>query len=294
MPPWSNAKPLIFFVAPPKKRENSQQEQGRRSVQTWAERQDWLIRTRRTVDTRVLEGENSGRLLEMVEPLDANDLYHLMHRHPTAVIQIGNPAIRLNPSAPVTMRNAKKLQMFVRYKAFWSPLGRVDSSFNPEILLEEFSSWITSTDCTGERDARCMPLHVVSPDRDWSNLHVAAGITEFEKIHGRATKRTDEDGRHWRTPNALHGREVATVAGMDLRAGFHWDVVSTNGASSLHTSSEVWKFARDSYCNVYPDASIRRGQSAGKSAKLVWQAERPANTQKGGGKNRTAKRPGRR
>ncbi|MFD5093753.1 hypothetical protein ACFWMR_24355 [Amycolatopsis thailandensis] len=294
MPPWSNAKPLIFFVAPPKRKENSQQEQGRRSVQTWAERQDWLVRTRRTVDTRVLEGENSGRILELIEPLDANDLYQVIHRHPTAVIQIGDPAIRLNPSAAVTMRNTKKLQRFVRYKAFWLPLGRVDSNFDPKVFLEGFSSWMNSTDCAGERDARCMPLHVISPNHDWSDLHIDTGITEFEKVHGRATKRTDEDGRQWNTPNALHGREKTTVAGVDLRAGFHWDVVSSNDASSLHTSSEVWKFARNSYCNVYPDASVRRGQSAGKSAKLVWQAERPATTQKSGSKNRTAKRPRRR
>ncbi len=178
--------------------------------------------------------------------------------------------------APV--RNSISLERFVRYKAFFKVLGRERSGLDVAHFLSKFQDWQQGCACDGERDARCLPLHVFSPSHEWQDLHVEGGVTEFEARHGRASSRVDEKRRDWRPPNALHGQEVLVVAGTALRSGFHWDVTSPRTEGRLYTNTEIWRFRRGAYCNVYPDAAVRQGQRNGIRAERVYEARRPDDT----------------
>ncbi|MEO7193839.1 MAG: hypothetical protein ABIZ05_03320 [Pseudonocardiaceae bacterium] len=212
-----------------------------------------------------------------MEPQDAGDLYQLTHRSPTVVIQIGQPTVLLNVRAKPAERNTISLERFVRYKTFFRRLGREGAKIDVPHFLNGFHDWRQNRTCDGERDARCIPLHVFSPSREWEDLHNLEGVRIFESIHGRANSRTDYQDRDWNLPSALHGQQI-TVAGATLRSGFHWDVVSPRNDGRLYTSTEIWRFSRGSYCNVYPDAVVRQGQRKGDCAKLVYEAQRPADT----------------
>lgn len=280
MSAWKSATPLVFIIAPPRDDTDPVQDQARVAVQRWVEQQGWECRTRRAVRFRIQNGGNTGRLMQVMEPHDADDLYRAIHRRPTAVVQVGGPAVRLDPSAAPSGRNSASLARFIRYKAFFRQLGRVSEGFDPVDLLHGFREWITDSACDGERDARCIPLHSFSPSREWDGLDNSDGISKFEARHGRPASRKDDQGRVWKSPNALHGRDSVVVAGVALRAGFHWDVVSPQSSGRLCTSSEVWGFTPDAYCNVYPDGVVRQGQRRGKRARRVYVAARPDDTLK--------------
>lgn len=214
-----------------------------------------------------------------MEPQDAGELYRLTHRHPTAAIQIGQPTVRLDPQSEPSERNSISLERFIRYKAFFRMLGREGPKIDVANFLSGFQDWQQHCSCDGERDARCIPLHVFCPSREWKDLHDINGVKEFESRHGQASSRVDDKDRNWNLPKkARHGRESAIVAGAILPSGFHWDVVSSRGDGRLCTSTEVWRFRRDSYCNVYPDAAVRQGQRKGIRARLVYEALRPDDT----------------
>ncbi len=240
----------------------------------WAKNNGWIPKISRTIPYRIDRGANTGRTLQVMEPQDAGDLYRLMHRHPTVVIQIGQPTVRLNPWAEPAERNVISLERFVRYKAFFKRLGREGSKIDIPNFLNGFQDWRQSCTCDGERDARCIPLHVFNPNLEWKELHNVEGVRAFEFCHGKAGSRVDYQNREWNPPTALHGQQI-TVAGATLRSGFHWDVVSPHGDGRLCTSTEIWRFSRGSYCNVYPDAAVRRGQRKGDRARRIYEAQRP-------------------
>lgn len=275
MSAWRDATPLVFIATGASQSIDRKQEEARVAVQRWVERQQWECRTRRAVPVRLTRSSESGRSMDVLEPRDADELYRALHRRPTAVVQVGSPKVRLDPSAPPSARHSVSLGRFVRYKSYFCQLGRVGAEFQAGGVLDGFSEWLQQCACDGERDARCIPLHAFSPNKEWERLHVAEEVTRFEARHGGATSRTDENERQWRTPNAPHGRESLVVAGASLRTGFHWDVVSPGKSGRLCTSAEVWAFKPGAYCNVYPDAGVRRGQRRGKCAERVFEAERP-------------------
>lgn len=276
MTPWKDATPVLFLVVPPRDATSTEQDEARLTLERWAKLERWRPVTRRTMPYSLNRGKNTGRRLQVMEPRDARDLYKLSHRNPTAVVQIGQPIVRLDPSALPSERNSISLERFVRYKTFFRMLGREGGGAGIDVdrFLSGFHDWRQHCTCDGERDARCIPLHVFSPSREWKMLHNPSGVKEFESCHGRASSRVDEEKRGW-SPG-WHGREVIHVAGAALQSGFHWDVESIDGASSLCTSTEVWRFSRrEYYCNVYPDATVRKGQRRGLRAKLIYEAPRP-------------------
>lgn len=281
MPSWIDPTPTLYIVTQPSHLCSPEQDSARIALQRYAESLNWKFITNRTAISRLTQGENSGRTISLLQPQDADDLYRMSHRHPTAAIQIGSANVRLDPSKAPSARNTVSLKTYVQYKAFFHPLGRAQAEFDASAFLRPFDEWRCTTACDGERDPRCIPLHVFSPDREWLNLHEMAGIRAFEERHGKPISRRDDKDRDWNSPNALHGREAVVIAGTQLRSGFHWDVVSPRGANRLCTSTEVWGFTRGAYCNIYPDGTVRQGQRRGTRAKQVYKAERPDTTTTG-------------
>lgn len=258
--------PAVFIVSPPV--EANRQVAARKQLQRWVQAQGWPEATvKRTVGWQV----GPGRPMQVLRGRDAHELYQLIHRRPTAVIQIGEPRVLLKPREEPSEYNVVSLARFIRYKALLCPMGRVKDQFDPSTLMAGFDEWMQARCCDdGDRDARCLPLHVISPDRDWDSLDSDVGVKEFERRHGRALTRVDHDGRRWKSPNGLHGRETLIVAGVALRTGFHWDVVSERGSGNMSTCTEVWAFTPGAYCNVYPDGAVRMGSRTGKPAKKVF------------------------
>ncbi len=277
---WTDTAPLLFLVVPPSKDATSEQEEARLTLQRWAEHNKWQpTKTRRTITHQINIGSNTGRRPQVMKPHDADDLYRAIHRLPTAVIQIGQPTVLLNPQGEPSDRNLISLERFVRYKAFFRMLGRAETGMDTESLLGGFQNWRQHCACDGERDARCIPLHIFSPHREWENLHEAWGVKSFESHHGKAGSRVDDKDRSWKpSKKSRSDRETVIIAGTALDPTFHWDVNSPDSGGRLCTSTQVWRFRADSYCNVYPNATVRPGQSQGISAKLVYEAPRPGDT----------------
>jgi hypothetical protein len=120
--------------------------------------------------------------------------------------------------------------------------------------LESFGAWLNAIGCEGERDPRCLPLHVFKTQGH--DLNLPAGRAAFDSAHGSGAERSDGDRRKWSlTPHDYHGQETLSVAGRELRQGFHWDVEPGRNTTTIVTTKEVWKV--DRYVNVYPDAHVR-------------------------------------
>lgn len=286
---WTE-QPAVFIVAPPVERtpEAQAQDSARKKLQHWVQNQGWPEATvKRTVGWQV----GPGRPMQVLKGRDAHELYQLIHRRPTAVVQIGEPRVLLKPREDPSEYNVVSLTRFIRYKALLCPMGRVRDRFDPAALMAGFDTWMQARACDdGDRDARSLPLHVMSPDREWDNLDGAAGVREFERRHGRAMTRVDHEGRRWQSPNALHGRETLIVAGVTLRTGFHWDVVSDRGSGSMSTCTEVWGFTPGAYCNVYPDGAVRMGSRNGKPAKKVFPDPRKGGLNSRNGRDQADRR----
>lgn len=299
----ANEKPLIFIVAPPLPGRTKvpagvsiAADEARKSLQRSAENLGWTVVTRRSVSYRARDGDNGGRPFEVLEPWDAHDLYRFLHRRPTAVVQIGDPVVCMNPQDAPSDKNTWTLERFTRYKSYFARLGRSRTEAELSAILRSFVEWIADCSCEGERDSRILPLHAFSPTRDWALLNDQKGAAAFEDVHGGPTSRADDLGRAWKAASDLHGQDELVISGTRLRAGFHWDVKTDHREGRLFTSAEVWKFTSNSYCNVYPDASVRQGQRSGLRAKRVFAAQRPAELGqsgrpkgRGGGRERTQK-----
>lgn len=206
----------------------------------------------RDVESRAL-GE-SARRYRVLEPLDAFQLYRAAHRGPTAVYQLRQTQVLKDPSAGPERKNVVSLARFVRYKAAFVAAS-VELPW-PD-AISGVDAWLDSTSCTGENDARCLPLNTFSPTTDWPGLD--EDQDDFDLVHGKGGHRTDERLRLWPKDRHHHGRDVDTVAGYELQRGFHWDVQAARSASSLWNAKDVWRLDRDGHLNVYPDATIRGG-----------------------------------
>lgn len=275
--------PVVNLVLPSAAARDLARDDQHRELRRLAEARGWKVLVRRVADVRV-QGQGVAKV---IEPWDAAELYRSLHRNPSAVLQLTRASIRLDPTSGEGRRNLISLMRFVRYKSYWSdvdlgaPLGRV---------IDSCAEWFTGSWCSGDRDPRCLPLHMFAPKRDWGSLDAVDGVRDFDDVHGPPMGRVDELGRQWQHTKVLHGRESLVVGGMVLSTGMHWDVLSERSSGRIANSAEVWKFARGAYCNVYPDAHIRRGQVSGRSAQRVRVVSRPLEASPNGERSRAKRR----
>lgn len=216
-----------------------------------SERQ-WLIQVRRTVSL-------GGRAI--VQGADAEALYRRCHRVRVVVISVqhrrahGPQVLRRPPhqaSTHVHWRDAISLRQFCRHKAMFHRL-RLDRE--QISWASRFASWATLVECDGQRDPRCLPLHVFETHRGWSKrLLRHSGRAEFESAHRLGTSLRDQNGFEWCTGPA-HGLDIDIVAGHSLPAGFHWDVETRGRELELWTPTAGWVVRE--YVNVAPNAHVR-------------------------------------
>ena len=278
--------PAVRVVAPPAVIGGEQVEGIRAEINSYFGGElGWTVKTvRQRVSPSRARGEGL-RPYGLLEPSDAYQLYKALHRQPVVVFQLAKTRILIDPSAGPTERNVMSLRGFVRYKGFFA-LASAEEDWRDAI--EPARAWVGGCFCTGENDARALPLHCFCPDDVWQGLDTDQ--SDFEKKHGKGGSRVDAKARSWNKPNGLHGRELDTVAGYTLRQGFHWDVEAGRNVSTIGNAKERWSIGKDGYINVYAGAGIR----GGKKCQKEFEAERPATELDGGPRKPTGKTGGRR
>lgn len=263
------SKPLVVLVAP--ERPGNVHERGQwRQTETLradanraATARGWKTRTFRTKLHRSTRPGESSRPLQLLGGWDAADIYELTHREDVAVIQIGETArVMPHPRQEPSLNRAITLADFVRHKAFFAV---VSARVPHDDALDRFAATFELVECDGERDPRCLPMHVFAPKHN----HDAYPLTDaaaFKRKYGSPTERTDHSGRLWAKPNGRHGGGALRIRGAAIAAGFHWDVCSTRNASELTTTVEIWSLPPGSYVNVTPNATVRIGQRSARAA----------------------------
>jgi len=228
----------------------------------------YRLLVRRTEGVRVA-GDGWERRVELLSPADAAGLYRELHRAPTLVLTFAAAMVRRDPSRdPPVRRAAMTLQEFVAYKALF---GLIRGHNDLPSIFARFSSWMGGVHCSGESDARVLPLHVFSAGPRRPDLHTSEGAAAFREQHGPASSRIDGDRVKWKRAdkNAFHGGSSLNVAGYSLPAGMHWDVSRRGHSIRLTNSNQVWRLSGNrAYVNVYPDSHIRAPKVAG--VRLVW------------------------
>lgn len=261
-------KPGVRIVAPPASIGGQRVEKIRSEIaEYFGTELQWTIKTiRQRVAASRARGE-SRRPYGLLEPTDAFQLYQALHRGPVVVFQLAKTKVLIDPSAGPTERNVVSLREFVRYKAHFA-LANVEVDWRDAIAPAQ--AWVGGCFCTGENDARVLPLHCFCPDGVWTELD--SDQSDFESVHGKGGSRFDSKRRQWKKPNGLHGHELDTVAGHALRQGFHWDVEAGQNTSLIGNAKERWSIGKGGYINVYPGAGIR----GGKKCRQEFEAARPA------------------
>jgi hypothetical protein len=208
-----------------------------------------------------------ARKVRMLEPAHAAALYRALHREAVLVLAFTAIWIRRDPrrDRPVK-RVAVKLETFVEHKAVHR-LVRDDRAIGD--AFDDYAAWCRSVHCSGEDDARVLPLHVFETSRQWSHLGTSAGDLEFAQCYGPARAREDEGRKTWARAarGAYHGGEPLRVAGQMLAQGMHWDVSIRRGSALVCSADRVWQLrGRNAFVNIHPDGHVRPT----KSSRRLW------------------------
>ena len=258
----------IVVVRPPSSKETLAQKALAQQIENTAKSRGWRCEpTLRAIEIRSHSDKASGRPQSVLNPQDTESLYRLIHSSRCIVALTGDVRVRLNPRAdPIAERAVIPIEKFVRYKA---SAVLIRSSQELQIGLTRADTAVNQLQSNGTTDPRILPLHLFCPSADYSDLNSNPGQAAFARSHGRASRRTDSENRHWSNGPA-HGNTTLVVGGKPLPRGFHWDVASTL-ETSLMNGWEIWKIVRNGYANISPDASIRQGQRVRNQAcKRVW------------------------
>ncbi len=206
--------------------------------------------------------------IDLLEPPDAERLYRALHHGPVLTTGVRAVFVLTNPQATsIREKDTVALKEFTEHKGcFVLVNGRSDVAR----LEPAFSEWNGCIRCEGRDDPRALPLHSFHAGGPCPELCTSDGRAGFAKAFGPARLRLDLDGRQWARAPELHGRDVLTVAGYRLQAGFHWHVGCRGGSAALLCANAVWHLPKRGYANVYPDGSVRGGSTDTPPIKKIW------------------------
>lgn len=249
------APPRVIVIRPPEASEDVARLETACRARATAEGLQIRTYSARLVATRK---EEWGRKVQMLEPQHAGALYRALHREAVLVLAFTTVWVRRDPRRdPPTRRAALKLETFVEHKAIHR-LIRADKDV--DLAFNNYAAWCSGVHCTGEDDARVLPLHVFETTRSWSTLGTSAGDQDFGRRYGSARRRVDEGGKTWgrAARGAYHGGDALAVAGQRLAPGMHWDVSVQRGPVLICSADEVWSLkGHRGYVNIHPDAHVR-------------------------------------
>lgn len=226
--------------------------------------------TRRTTSRRLRIEGGGARTINVLHPVDANQLYRDLSLNKCYVLSRGAVFVLHDPRRdPPTKRDCLPLQGFVHHKAIYRTLeDGLDLAAELRTMMAG-----TPSDCTTYHDPRVLPLHVFDKRVDGSQLQTEDGRSAFHRTHGRSGCWHSDTTGTWRPaqPGARHGSGPALrVWDYTLPIGYHWDTNAGQQARTVVATASVWKVDRGGYVNVYPDSHIRSGTKA----KEIWRAKR--------------------
>lgn len=254
--------------------EHRRTEAYRLEVQRAVESRGWRTKTYRSKLHTSTRPAESNRRLHLLGGCDAAELYDATHRYEVAVLQLGDTArVMPHPRKEPSLDRTVNLQDFVRHKAFFAA---VSSRLSYDDALDQFAETFAVVGCDGERDPRCLPMHVFAPGHDNESCPMS-DTDAVKRKYGAPNEMKDPRGRAWERPKGRHGGDVLRIRGAEIAAGFHWDVGSGRNDSELTTTTEIWSLPTGAYLNVTPNAKVRSGQkSARAAAKRTLQLTRAA------------------
>jgi len=234
------------------------------------------LRVFRAQERRLTKDGGGRRPIDVLNPVDAHELYQKVHRVRSCVLGQGSLYVLKDPRKdPPSGRDCFTLAEYLCHKVSYEVLqGETSpSAAAAQMLLTPPS------DCSGTRDPRILPLHVFNSQIPSTGLLDSAGRERFRQSY-------EVKGGGWASPSAgcwkqadahaRHGaagpdREPLRVGRYDLPLGFHWDADAGRHTVTVANSAVAWKVDPNGYVNVYPDAYIRSGS---RGSHKVWSAER--------------------
>ena len=249
---------IVYLILGPKKPADARRKAVADRLSSEFRQAGWTVRNLRP---RALSPQprTGSRPISVLEPTDAHHIYSDAHRCPVAVVQIAAVSVLKKADSHPTPRNTMTLERFVRYKTCFIVASPEHDSDDAVHIAED---WAARQHCHDDADARCLPLHVFSPQVDWCGLDT--GAAAFEAEHGRPSHRVDSQRRRWPKDLGNHGTPVDIVAGHHMQRGHHWDAQAGANQSFVYNASEVWTLKTGGHLNVYPDSHIRRGKNSGR------------------------------
>lgn len=216
------------------------------------------------------EGDRS-RAVNILEPIDANQLYRDLSRHKCYVLSRGSVYVLHDPRQdPPRKRDCIPLQRFVDHRAVYRTLEEgVDTVAEVSAMIAEGVPF----DCTTYNDPRVLPLHVfdreaverrldTEADRRAFRSNYAVNVGGWQSTATGAWSPAPAGARHgWAGPS--------WVCDYELPPGYHWDVNAGRQRRTVIATASVWKVKPQGYVNIYPNSHIRAGSRA-----TEWQARR--------------------
>jgi len=229
--------------------------------------------TRRSRSRRMSVEGNRARPINILEPVDANELYRDLSINKCYVLSRGSVFVLHDPRRdPPTKRDCLPLQNFVHHRAVYRTLqDGVDIGAELRTMMTEAPS-----DCTSYRDPRILPLHVFDKKADGSRLNTEDGRSAFHRKYARSGGWQSEATGTWTPahPGARHGTgpsgEALRIWNFTLPIGYHWDTHAGRQRRTIAATASVWKVEQRGYVNIYPDSHIRSGARA----KQIWRPQR--------------------
>lgn len=235
------------------------------------------IRVRRAETRRMTRQGGGRRPIEVLNPVDAHEMYQTSHREPSCVLGQGSLFVLKDPRRdPPTERDCVPLGEYLCHKVNFEVLHGERPA---EEAVARMLSSSPLSDCSGLRDPRVLPIHVFN-----AAVQSTALLDPRDREKFRQRYQAPQGG--WRSPSAglwsqadahaRHGaagpdREPLHVGNFELPLGFHWDAAAERKATTVANSCVIWKVEPRAYVNVYPDAHIRSGS---RGSRKVWEASR--------------------
>lgn len=231
--------------------------------------------TRRTKSRRLRAEGDGARRVNVLEPVDAHELYRDLSLRKCYVISRGSVFVLHDPRQdPPRKRDCIPLSRFVDHKAVYYTLeDGVDTAAD----LRQLIGTESPSDCTSYNDPRILPLHVFDRDADGRRLGTDDGRHKFRDAYSRNGCWQSTATGAWRPASAGGRHGLAGPSGAALRIwdyelpnGYHWDTNAGPNKRLVIATASVWKVEARGYVNIYPDSHIR----AGEKARQTWQARR--------------------
>lgn len=230
---------------------------------------------RRSKSRRLSVQGDGARRINILEAVDANELYRDLSLKKCYVLSRGSVAVLHDPRRdPPAKRDCVPLQRFVDHRAVYRTLeDGVDIATELRTMIETG----VASDCTSYHDPRVLPLHVFDKKADGRKLDTEDGRSAFRNTYLRSGCWQSELTGTWRPASAGARHGVAGPSGEALRiwdyelpAGYHWDTNAGHARRTVVAAASVWRVEPRGYLNIYPDSHIRSGAKAVE----IWRARR--------------------